>query len=225
MATVSIVKPLQTGKIVRASIDSLTSNWNFARDFPILDAQQIERPHFLETIAGLLDATPVVFLEGEEGDGATTTLAQFCQRYPEQTFSLFIKPSSRFAYSLDYLRLALTEQFHWYVHGTSFDKATVDQSEYISLVYKVRKKKKNATLYIVVDGLHQIQSDDVHKIEEIFREVLPLGMDHFRFVIVGQQEQFSKYLNKISSNHISNSNLGWRIQSPFLVILSYQKNR
>src|ERR1700730_15267252 len=92
----------------------LAHNWNFARDFPNLDDSIIERPHFLETIVDILNPqNPVVFLEGEEGDGATTTLAQFCRRYPDQTFSLFIKPASRFAYSLDYLRLALAEQFYW----------------------------------------------------------------------------------------------------------------
>lgn len=179
--------------------EKISSNWNFARDFPRISSGQIQRPHFLETIAGLLDTATIVFLEGEEGDGATTTLAQFCQRYPDQTFSLFIKPASRFAYSLDYLRLALTEQFHWYVNGTAFEKATVDQAEYMNLVYKVRKKKKNALLYIVIDGLHQIPSDDAHKVEEIFREVLPLGMDNFRFVIVGAQEEFQKFTLKTAS--------------------------
>lgn len=182
-----------------SSENILASNWNFARDFPQETEDQIDRPHFLETISGLLTATTIVFLEGEEGDGATTTLAQYCRRYPEQTFSLFIKPASRFAYSLDYLRLALTEQFHWYVFGTAFDKATVDQAEYMGLVYKVRKKKKNAILYIVIDGLHQIPQDDAFRIEEIFREVLPLGVDNFRFLIVGAQDEFSKYLGKTTS--------------------------
>ena len=59
--------------------DSLSHNWNFSRDFPQIDQAAIERPYFLETIVDILTTSnPVVFLEGDEGDGATTTLAQFC---------------------------------------------------------------------------------------------------------------------------------------------------
>ena len=53
--------------------DAIAHNWNFARDFPEASPEEIHRPHLLETIADILGAdTPIVFLEGEEGDGATT---------------------------------------------------------------------------------------------------------------------------------------------------------
>jgi hypothetical protein len=177
---------------------SVAYNWNFARDFPELGSDQVLRPHFLETIVDILSSTSIVFLEGEEGDGATTTLAQFCVKYPDQTFSLFIKPVSRFSYNCDYLRLALAEQFHWYVTGAVYEKESISEAEYTNLIYKVRKKKKNLTLYVVVDGIHQIPSDDFRRVEEIFRDVLPIGVDNFRFVVVGQQENFKKLDLKVA---------------------------
>jgi hypothetical protein len=68
----------------------IAHNWHFARDFPELPPNLIERPHLLETIVEILSGdTPIVFLEGEEGDGATTTLAQFCHKYPEHSFAFY----------------------------------------------------------------------------------------------------------------------------------------
>jgi hypothetical protein len=178
----------------------LAHNWNFARDFPSIDQSSIERPYFLETIADILTpSNPVVFLEGDEGDGATTTLAQFCKKYPDQTFSLFIKPASRFAYSPDYLRLALAEQFHWYINGTSLDKSFLDESEYQTLIHQVRRKKKASTLYFVVDGLHQIPFEDLRLIEIIIHEVLPIGVDNCRFIITGQQTNLGKFVTKVGT--------------------------
>lgn len=179
--------------------NQIASNWNFARDFPQLDDSLVNRPNFLETIADILKTIPIVFLEGEEGDGATTTVAQFCVRYPDQTFSLFVKPASRFSYSADYLRLILAEQFYWYVTGESFDQASIDSSEFVTLIHKVRKKKKNNLLYIVVDGLHQIPAEEFARVEEIFKDVLPIGVENFRFLIVGQQSNFQRVGLKVAS--------------------------
>lgn len=187
-------------KLVEMDQLDFAQNWNFARDFPVIDANTIARPYFLETIVDILTPeNPVVFLEGDEGDGATTTLAQFCLKYPDQTFSLFIKPASRFAYSLDYLRLALAEQFYWYLYSKVFDKPFLDHSEFSTLIHHVRRKKKASTLYFVVDGLHQIPSEDQRMVESIIKEVLPLGIDNFRFIISGQQAEIGKYISKVGS--------------------------
>ena len=172
--------------------DSLVYSWNFTRDFPEISPDFIDRPHFLETIVEILSPeTRIVFLEGMEGDGATTTLAQFCLKYAKQTFSLFIKPASRFAYSPDYLRLALAEQFYWYVHGASLNKEALDISEFETLVIRMRAKDRNKVLYFVIDGLHQVPAEDQRYVAQIFSEVLPLGVDNCRFIISGQQQLLS----------------------------------
>ncbi len=172
---------------------SVAQNWNFSRDFPEMTQDLMDRPHFLETMIEILNQeTRIVFLEGDEGDGATTTLAQFCVKYPTHSFSLFIKPASRFAYSPDYLRLALAEQLYWYVYGSALNKETLDISEFDTLVLRMRAKERNTILYFVVDGLHQIPQEDHRLVSQIFSEVLPLGVDNCRFIITGQQQQLSQ---------------------------------
>jgi F0F1-type ATP synthase delta subunit len=175
--------------------NTLVYNWNFSRDFPEITSDQIDRPNFLETIVEILNQeTRIVFLEGEEGDGATTTLAQFCLKYPARSFSLFIKPASRFAYSPDYLRLALAEQLYWYVYGTAINKETLDISEFDTLVLRMRAKERHATLYFVIDGLHQIPTEDHRLVAQIFSEVLPLGVDNCRFIITGHQQLLAPFI-------------------------------
>lgn len=171
-------------------------NWNFAPDFPELPPNLIERPHLLQTIVEVLNGeTPVLFLEGSEGDGATTTLAQFCCAYPSQSFSLFIKPASRFAYSLEYLRLALAEQFYWYVHGERLSKESLTESEFDNLKIKVLGKERGRTLYFVIDGLHQIPVEDRRVIRSIFTDLLPTGVGRCRLIVTGQQSSLSEYLH------------------------------
>lgn len=172
--------------------ETTVHNWNFAPDFPELPPNLIERPHLLQTIVEVLNGeTHVLYLEGSEGDGATTTLAQFCCAYPSQSFSLFIKPASRFAYSLEYLRLALAEQFYWYVHGERLSKESLTESEFDNLKIKMLGKERGRTLYFVIDGLHQIPVEDRRVIQSIFTDLLPTGVGRCRLIVTGQQSSLA----------------------------------
>lgn len=183
-------------KMQLASTDPIAHNWNFAPDFPELPINLIERPHLLQTMVDVLSGeTLVLFLEGDVGDGATTTLAQFCQAHPSNTFALFVKPASRMAYSLDYLRLVLAEQFHWYVYGESLKKEPLTESEFNSLKLKVLAKERGRTLYFVVDGLHQVPQEDRRLIGSIFSDLLPTGVGRCRLIVTGQQSMFAGHIH------------------------------
>ncbi|CAI10629.1 hypothetical protein p2A209 (plasmid) [Aromatoleum aromaticum EbN1] len=181
----------------------IVENWNFVTDFPELPGNLIERPHLLLTMAEALSSeAPILFLEGEEGDGATTTLAQFCHLYPTQTFSLFIKPASRITYGLEYLRLALAEQFHWYVYGETLRKDLLSVSEFEDLRLKALRHHRSQVLYFVIDGLHQIPLEDRSVISQVFKELLPTGASRCRFIVTGQQAELGSYIHvSVKSKH------------------------
>jgi hypothetical protein len=146
----------------------VAANWNLVADFPELPETAIARPHLLRSIVDILNPeAPVLFLEGDAGDGATFALAQFCLEYPDQTFALFIKPASKLTYSLDYLRLVLAEQFYWYLYNEGLRKERITDSEFQDLSIKLVRKNKNKTLYFVVDGLHQIPVEDRAVISQV----------------------------------------------------------
>lgn len=173
----------------------LSYGWMLTPGFPDIPINCIERPHMLETVVEILSGdTPVVFLEGEEGDGASTTLAQFCQKYPEQTFALFIKPASRFAYSLGYLRQALADQLQLYTYGIAQEEDILDEGKFQSLLLRAQRKNRGRQLFVVVDGLHQIPPEDKVAVAQIFSDLLPVGVDQFRFLITGQQSVLGAFL-------------------------------
>lgn len=180
---------------------NIVSNWNFSRNFPNLSGDLVNRPHFLETITEILHQdSPIVFLEGDAGDGATTTLAQFCKKFPTNSFSLFIKPASKFSYSPDYLRTALAEQIYWYVHGKTFQGETIDSSEFEQLIWKMRSKKRSAINYFIIDGIHQIPKEDSRIVSQIFNEILPIGIENCYFIVTGMQSDLApKIRGKVNS--------------------------
>ena len=59
---------------------------------------EVLRDDFLETIDELFGGEhSVVCVEGPEGMGKTTLLAQFCRRHPDHAISLFLSPASRWS--------------------------------------------------------------------------------------------------------------------------------
>ncbi|WP_133164214.1 hypothetical protein [Solimonas fluminis] len=183
----------------QSSPENTAENWNFARSFPEIPHPFVDRSNYVETIAQMLSGDAhVVLLEGDEGTGATTIAAQFSRSKGNQTFSLFIKPVSRFSYSLDYLRLVLAEQIHWHLTGQVFDRDVVDQSEYDLLLLRLRRKAGGKPFVFVIDGLHQIPRDGSINPGQILLDLLPVGIDKFRFLIVGNSEIFTKPLKNIN---------------------------
>jgi len=157
----------------------------------------VARDHLLTTLAKLQHA--VIFVEGESGCGSTTLLEQFRDAYQPSTFSLFVRPSSKISYSPDYLRIVLAEQFAAYLGVELSSGMGVDESEYRSLLLALRRRKSKQTVYFVVDGLQQIPPGERGVFEEIFSEVLPLGVDGFRLIVVGTSERFSPLIGKVAS--------------------------
>ncbi|HET9032743.1 MAG TPA: hypothetical protein VFN25_07550 [Dokdonella sp.] len=168
--------------------------------FPTLPDRPVERQHVIETISRVpTEEYPVVFIEGEDGCGATTLLAQFCLGVSTPAFHLFVRPHSRFAYSVPYLRFMLATQFCAYLGRELPPDSSVDESEYHALLLAIRKKNGRGILYIIVDGLHQVPRDDRRQLKEIFGDVLSFGVDGFRYLITGRQEIFQEYLPGVGS--------------------------
>lgn len=168
---------------------------DLAKEFPAVPSPLIPRDANLDMIDRLFEEHSLLFLEPGAGMGTTSTAAQYCRRHCDSTFALFIKPASRVAYSVDYLRLVLAEQFHFYLNGSAFSGDIVAPSDFNRYRLQLRRKaSKKKPLYLVVDGLHQIPKGDIKAVEEILQELLPFGWDGFKFLIVGHQVEFQKLI-------------------------------
>ncbi|UZE07271.1 hypothetical protein [Pseudomonas corrugata] len=175
----------------------IEQNWNFTSSFPVISGKQIVRRDMLDTIAEIFTSkTQVVFLEGDSGIGATSTLAQFVEENHQYTFSIFLNPASRHSYGLEYVKLKMAEQLKIFLDGVPFDKGAIDEAEYSTLLNRTRTKLKGKSGYFVVDGLDHIPVEDESYVSTLLSLALPIGMDGYRFLISGSSERLAKHINK-----------------------------
>jgi hypothetical protein len=169
------------------SIVDLTTICN---SFPELQAPQIERQVFLDTIDDLFSTKNIVVVEGKEGVGKTTLLAQYAKRYPEYCISLFIRPANRYSYDLDILTLDLGNQINWVLNneelGPLFEVSESLLRKYIFALGR-RAHRTHEKFVFIIDGLYDIPSQDAITQEQIL-ELLPFGNSKFKFLLSSRSE-------------------------------------
>lgn len=169
------------------------------RSFPDLPRDPIHRENLLDTIDKIFEGdTRLLVIEGSEGVGKTTLLAQFAKRHPNHSLSLFIKPTSRLAYSPEYLRLILSEQLHWALDHELLSTDSADDSFlHTKLPVLQRRALRNRyTYYFIVDGLTDIPKEDSAVQDVILKDLLPFGLSGFKFLLSGDLNQFTGTLHR-----------------------------
>lgn len=169
------------------------------RSFPESPNLEIRREHLLDTIDKIFEGgTHLIVIEGVEGIGKTTLLAQYAKRYPHHALSLFIKPSSRLAYAPEYLKLDLSEQIHWILYKEVFDSKLADESflhTQLPILQK-RAQKNLKPFYFIIDGLHDIPKEDSRIKDIILKDILPIGLKWFYFLLSGDLKQLCGDMHK-----------------------------
>ncbi len=156
--------------------------------FPEMPERNIERDNILDTIDRILDTDiELVIVEGTDGIGKTVLMAQFAKRHAENSVSLFVRPTGRWAYDPDVLRYDICYQLEWMLYQKEVPLfEAVDDGFLRDRLIKLRRKLRyqNETCYLVVDGLNDIDPQIKHTILDF----LPWGFQGFRFLLSGQQE-------------------------------------
>ncbi len=169
------------------------------RGFPEAPDPEIRREHLLDTIDKVFEGdTRLVVVEGAEGIGKTTLLAQFAKRHPENALSLFIKPCSRLAYSPEYLTVVLSEQLYWVLHKEILNEETVDQAFLRNQfpILQRRALRNREKYFFIVDGLADIPSEDDRLKDIVLKDLLPLGLPGFYFLLAGDLRDFSGKIHR-----------------------------
>jgi hypothetical protein len=168
------------------------------QSFPEMPEPEIHRENFLDTIDVIFQGeTELIVVEGVEGIGKTTLLAQFAIRHPDHTLSLFIRPTSRWAYDPDILRYDLCNQIQWVLCQEELASIEDATDAFLRNGWaKLRKRTmyRRETFYFVVDGLGEIPAQD-SQIREIVSGMLPFGLPDFRFLLSGDLDQLSEYFH------------------------------
>jgi hypothetical protein len=176
------------------------------RNFPDEPPQEILRESFIDTINQLFEKHSIVLVEGREGIGKTTLLAQFARQFAGSAISIFITPATQSSYDPDSIRTNLLEQASWLLNQKS-----IDDKELEGLDIKVdwgfkqsglqrRAKNLRKKYYFIVDGLGEIP-DQHSNFRDLILDLLPLGRgEEFRFLVSGSAEKFSKRTLELVTN-------------------------
>jgi len=146
----------------------------------------ISRDNVIDTIDKMFsNRNQIVFVEGEEGIGRTTLLAQYAKKHSDNTFSLFIKPSSKWGFDPLALQYDICNQLSWFfykepISNPDFANDTYLRSHFLKLQQICRIYKK--TVFFVIDGLEDIPCY-AQENREIIIDMLPFSTENFKFLI------------------------------------------
>lgn len=151
---------------------------------------QVPRDNVLQILETMIDGdVQLVSVEGQEGIGKTTLLGQFAKRHSDCCFSVFIRPTSRFAYDPAVLLADLCDQMSWAVSGQELPAGgTADDAVSRQLILEVQRlaTRTRRRFYFVVDGLEDIPEGGP-RAEDIM-SLIPLGLPQFRVLVSGSVE-------------------------------------
>jgi len=172
------------------------------RNFPKSPDSEVYRENLLDTIDRIFKSdSDLLIIEGNEGIGKTTLLAQFTKRHADSALSLFIKPVSRLSYSPEYLREVLCEQINCIFPKNQIDPNLVNDLLLQNQLPKLQKiaLRYKKVFYFVIDGLYDLPEEDFHIQNIILQETLPLGLEGFRFLLSGDLKKLPQNIQKTVS--------------------------
>jgi archaellum biogenesis ATPase FlaH len=174
----------------------------YSDGFPLESMDQLlTRTNYLSQIEdGIQSGEKIIFLEGEEDSGKTTLAAQFVKKHVNSTISVFFNPLNNLDYEIDYFCTNAVLQISHLLKEqlTEENSKLISTEKYRQSLYQLRKflRKKRDIINLVIDGLENEVKEKPEFIRNLF-SILPLGEEHFRFIISGNKSDFLLAYNKL----------------------------
>ncbi|PKN35610.1 MAG: hypothetical protein CVU61_01960 [Deltaproteobacteria bacterium HGW-Deltaproteobacteria-19] len=202
MGNIRVNDQFQSDKEIEAAKMEIMDLTKIASTFPQIEKPSINRETIIMTLADMLsNDTEVVIVNGPDGIGKTTLLSQFAREFPNNSFSLFVRSCSRYAYDSVMLMRDLCNQIGWVLKkGTYGGGIDVDLGQLFNgRLYDLQKQAnlERQTYYFIVDGLEEIPEEDCHE-RDMILNLLPFGIPRFRFILSGPLESLNKRSQKIN---------------------------
>jgi hypothetical protein len=166
--------------------------------FPQVFGTEIVRDNVLHTIGTFfLGETQLLIVEGpdkHQGIGKTVLLAQFARAHPDRSLSIFIRPTSWFAYDPSIVLRDLCNQMHWILFREELPlDSNLDDAYLGSLIFELQRhaRRNQKTIVFIVDGITEIPKDRL-QVRDVILSKLPFGLPQFRFLFSGSADDVLK---------------------------------
>jgi len=175
-------------------------------NFPLPPEKEIIRESFLEAIKEMFEGQDLIVVEGQNGIGKTTLLAQFAKQRPDNSISLFITPASSSSYLTDSIRIDLLSQVWWIrnkeeLHIEQIESLDIASTLSREIAFLQRSAKSHHEIYyFIIDGVCEIPDNDSSYRETIFN-LIPFGFyKEFKILISGDSSKIPSQILDFS-NH------------------------
>ena len=160
----------------------------------------IPHDNILLTLEKMLEVNTIVVVEGEDGIGKTTLLSQFADRHNANALRMFLRPL-KLAYDPEILKMDLAMQIYKCIHGREpASDIPVDAALYRRLTFDLGSyaRRKRELFYFIIDGLEEVRQREPLVVEQII-DLLPIGSEHFRFLIAEEVKTLPSPVTKTLS--------------------------
>lgn len=167
--------------------ETALSTLDYCRNFPEEPKDLISRDNFYKHLETLFSLTKIVYLNGEPLSGKSVFVANYMRNNSDSTIGVFLTSDSGFFYSVDFVKLNLSEQIRCLIKDENvLNLGHVETDEFNKLLFKLQKLGKKKKITFVIDGL---DCKDLinRKINEEILQILPIGQSEFRFIFCGDQ--------------------------------------
>lgn len=134
-------------------------------------------------------------IEGEEGIGKTTLLAEFGRALPNTAISLFMRAGDRLSYDPEHIQLSLADQLSWALKAERAPLGTAPGYDLNYLYGELQKRatRKKTVYYFLLDGMSELP-DHASGMFPRLMELLPTGRAGFKFILTGDARFYAPYL-------------------------------
>lgn len=163
---------------------------------------EIQRRNYLDYCEKSFDEYNILCVNGENGVGVTTFLAQFVKNHPDDCASYFNNGLRSTCLNPDVIEQNLFEQLHWYAFSApvAYEKISTLVSITNFVLRKIKQTGKK--LYFVFDGFDDIPSEKKDGVKKLLSN---LPWDKALFIFSGKKENIMPLLpvqNKLKIGRI-----------------------
>ncbi|MEO8597758.1 MAG: hypothetical protein ABI759_30840 [Candidatus Solibacter sp.] len=172
---------------------------NLSANFPPRPQPELLRSNVANTLQGLVkEGVYAASVEGPDGMGKTTVLAQFARRFSSSAISVFVSASNRLSFDIDLIRLDLATQAYWILNGKPLLRDQFDPFLLKSYYGELQRyaKQSSTTVYFVLDGIDELDRDPREQLLQQLADTLPVGIPQFRFLFSGDDGLYKPLLGR-----------------------------
>ncbi|HEY3268516.1 MAG TPA: ATP-binding protein [Armatimonadota bacterium] len=162
--------------------EQIMSTEDLCQSFPTRSQHAVDRDNKLFEIEALLESGyELVLLEGAEGIGKTTVIAQYVSKHSSSTISFFARGASQYGWDLRVCRADLCNQIEWLIQAPISQPDAVTEDLFVHRTMALQRwiRSRGRQVTIAIDGIEHIPKDAASQIVNM----LPLGQPGIQFIL------------------------------------------